>query len=165
MAGGTTTPGTGAHPDVSFKGVSTAATAAVKWLALGRDGLPSDGSVMQHNACTIIERQTMSRAFPTGRAVLQRFFEVVELQVGGWESQAGWCPRLCGSLGGWVSEGGCRRVGGCNAGRWQQSRGAQRLVKRSAGWRAATNFPPGPTPLRRLALLLRSSTPSGGVLP
>ena len=33
-----------------------------------------------HSACTIVERRTMNRVFPDGRAVLRQLFKTVELQ-------------------------------------------------------------------------------------
>lgn len=67
------------HPDISFKSVGTAAQVACRWRRAAQGGLERDESLM-HDACTIIERKTMSRHFPNGRAVLSRFFDVVELQ-------------------------------------------------------------------------------------
>ncbi len=47
-------------PDVSFRTVGTAAKAAMKWRRAAQGELEEDESLM-HDACTIIERKTMSR--------------------------------------------------------------------------------------------------------
>lgn len=61
LAGGAgCTPRSGSKPDVSFKAVGAAAQAACKWRRAARGELGADESLM-HDACTVIERRTMSR--------------------------------------------------------------------------------------------------------
>lgn len=68
LAGGTScTPRTHGKPDITFKAAGTAAKAACKWRRAARGELDADESLM-HEACTIIERRTMSRC---GRASLK----------------------------------------------------------------------------------------------
>ncbi|KAL4440158.1 hypothetical protein ABPG75_003159 [Micractinium tetrahymenae] len=68
-------------PDITFKCAMKAAAAAVRWRRAAQGDVAGQESLrLLHDACTIIERKTMSRHFPTGRSVLSRFFDVVELQ-------------------------------------------------------------------------------------
>lgn len=61
LAGGAgCTPRSGSKPDVSFKALGAAAQAACKWRRAARGELGADESLM-HDACTVIERRTMSR--------------------------------------------------------------------------------------------------------
>lgn len=61
LAGGAScTPRPQGKPDITFKAAGTAAKAACKWRRAVRGELDADESLM-HEACTIIERRTMSR--------------------------------------------------------------------------------------------------------
>lgn len=61
LAGGAgCTPRSRGKPDVTFKAVGVAAKAACKWRRAAQGELGADESLM-HDACTIIERRTMSR--------------------------------------------------------------------------------------------------------
>lgn len=67
LAGGAgCTPRSRGKPDVTFKAVGVAAKAACKWRRAAQGELGADESLM-HDACTIIERRTMSR-WVDGRA-------------------------------------------------------------------------------------------------